>query len=77
MPRSISVAQSFVESPAQIQLQESVTVRGALALIICSIIGSGIFSSAGPVLQSAGSTGASLLVWLFAGIMAVCLLKWM
>jgi len=35
------------------------------------MIGSGIFASPGPVLMHTQSVGASLLIWLAAGVMAL------
>lgn len=46
-------------------------VTRGIALIIGVTIGSGIFASPGPVLSHAGSPGASLIVWVVAGVLAM------
>ena len=42
----------------------------AIALIVGTQVGSGIFSSPGVVVAEVGSTGASLLVWIMSGVLA-------
>ncbi|KAF1961293.1 hypothetical protein CC80DRAFT_522775 [Byssothecium circinans] len=49
---------------------KSLTYLNGLSLVVGLIIGSGIFSSPSQVNRNAGSPGASLLVWLVAGILA-------
>lgn len=44
--------------------------KGGLSLVVGLIIGSGIFSSPAQVNINAGSPGASLLVWVIAGLLA-------
>lgn len=53
-----------------LEKNKSLTYLNGLSLIVGLIIGSGIFSSPGQVIARAGSPGASLLVWLIAGILA-------
>ncbi|OAV95275.1 hypothetical protein, variant [Puccinia triticina 1-1 BBBD Race 1] len=48
----------------------TLTTTSAIALVVSSQIGSGIFSSPGILSQNCGSPGASLIVWLLAGILA-------
>ncbi|KAA1110530.1 hypothetical protein PGT21_024263 [Puccinia graminis f. sp. tritici] len=48
----------------------SLNSTSAIALVVSSQIGSGIFSSPGILSQNCGSPGASLIVWLLAGILA-------
>ncbi|CAO3685773.1 unnamed protein product [Umbelopsis ramanniana] len=52
-------------------LQKKVSLVNGLALVIGSMIGSGLFSSPGPVLESVGAPGTSLVVWLVSGIIAM------
>ncbi|KAJ6277612.1 amino acid permease-domain-containing protein [Bipolaris maydis] len=53
-----------------LEKNKSLTYLNGLSLVIGLIIGSGIFSSPSQVNKNAGSPGASLLVWLIAGILA-------
>jgi len=48
----------------------TLSATSAIALVVSSQIGSGIFSSPGILSQNCGSPGASLIVWLLAGILA-------
>jgi hypothetical protein len=41
-----------------------------MALVVGMQVGSGIFSSPGVVVDSVGSVGASLIVWLVSGLLA-------
>jgi amino acid transporter len=59
-----------VQSP-QTALQKTMGMWSGVALIVSSIIGSGIFASPGPVLKYTGSVGMALLTWLFAGLLAL------
>ena len=53
-----------------LEKHKSLTYLNGLSLVVCLIIGSGIFSSPSQVNTNAGSPGASLLVWLIAGLLA-------
>ncbi|KAK2749410.1 hypothetical protein FQN57_006344 [Myotisia sp. PD_48] len=53
-----------------LERRKTLTYLNGLSLIIGLIIGSGIFSSPGQVNTNAGSLGASLIVWVVAGILA-------
>lgn len=53
-----------------LEKHKTLTYLNGLSLIVGLIIGSGIFSSPGQVIARAGSPGASLLVWLIAGVLA-------
>lgn len=55
---------------ASLEKHKSLTYLNGLSLIIGLIIGSGIFSSPAQVSINAGSHGASLLVWVIAGVLA-------
>lgn len=57
-------------SGASLEKYKSLTFINGLSLIIGLIIGSGIFSSPAQVNINAGSYGASLLVWVLAGVLA-------
>ena len=53
-----------------LERNKSLTYLNGLSLVVGLIIGSGIFSSPSQVNKNAGSPGASLLVWVVAGILA-------
>ncbi|KAL1601579.1 hypothetical protein SLS60_006494 [Paraconiothyrium brasiliense] len=53
-----------------LEKNKSLTYLNGLSLVIGLIIGSGIFSSPSQVNRNAGSPGASLLVWVVAGVLA-------
>ncbi|OUM60011.1 hypothetical protein PIROE2DRAFT_30995, partial [Piromyces sp. E2] len=53
------------------EVERHVTLFQGVNLIIGLMIGSGIFASPGPVLQYSGSIGASLMIWLLAGLLAL------
>jgi hypothetical protein len=53
-----------------LEKNKSLTYLNGLSLVVGLIIGSGIFSSPSQVNKNAGSPGASLIVWVVAGILA-------
>ncbi|KAH8821396.1 amino acid transporter-like protein [Xylogone sp. PMI_703] len=53
-----------------LEKHKSLTYLNGLSLIVGLIIGSGIFSSPSQVNANAGSPGASLIVWVIAGVLA-------
>jgi hypothetical protein len=53
-----------------LEKHKSLTYLNGLSLVIGLIIGSGIFSSPAQVNTNAGSPGASLIIWLVAGLLA-------
>ncbi len=53
-----------------LEKNKTLTYLNGLSLVIGLIIGSGIFSSPSQVNKNAGSPGASLIVWVVAGILA-------
>ena len=53
-----------------LEKHKTLTYLNGLSLIVGLIIGSGIFSSPSQVNVNAGSPGASLIIWLVAGILA-------
>lgn len=57
-------------SGLSLEKNKSLTYLNGLSLIVGLVIGSGIFSSPSQVNANAGSPGASLIVWLIAGILA-------
>ncbi|KAF2183955.1 hypothetical protein K469DRAFT_634651 [Zopfia rhizophila CBS 207.26] len=55
---------------ASLEKNKSLTYLNGLSLVVGLIIGSGIFSSPSQVNRNAGSPGASLLIWVVAGMLA-------
>jgi hypothetical protein len=68
-PIAPSNAQSGLGA-GSLEKHKSLTYLNGLSLVVGLIIGSGIFSSPGEVVARAGSPGASLIVWLIAGVLA-------
>lgn len=74
---SSSIDNSSVEENASLLHGQSVQGRkiswtSAYVLIISRMTGSGIFAAPGVVVQSAGSIGLSLLIWLVGVMLAAC-----
>jgi amino acid permease len=55
----------------EVQMEKTVNLWAGWSVIVGAIIGSGIFASPGPVIQYSGSTGASLIVWIIGGLLAM------
>ncbi|KAL8668519.1 MAG: hypothetical protein Q9168_006849, partial [Polycauliona sp. 1 TL-2023] len=53
-----------------LEKHKSITYLNGLSLVVGLIIGSGIFSSPAQITTNAGSPGASLVIWLVAGVLA-------
>ena len=56
---------------ASVSLKRSVGVPGAVALLVGTMIGSGIFATPKWVLMYAGSVGMSLMMWALCGLIAL------
>ncbi|KAI7870117.1 amino acid/polyamine transporter I [Spinellus fusiger] len=64
----IPLTQSQIRDP---ELQKKVTFFNGLGLVVGAMIGSGMFSSPGPVLASMHGPGTALIVWLVSGFLAL------
>ncbi|KAI8061472.1 amino acid permease-domain-containing protein [Gilbertella persicaria] len=64
----IPLSQTQARGP---ELQKKVSFWNGLGLVIGMMIGSGLFSSPGPVLESTGSYGTALVVWFISGLLAL------
>lgn len=69
-PSVLSLEESHGIVDGALEKHKTLTYMNGLSLIVGLIIGSGIFSSPGQVSSNAGSPGASLIVWLIAGVLA-------
>ena len=58
--------------PEQAVHGQHISWASAYILIVSRMMGSGVFASPGVVMQSAGSIGLSLCVWIFGAFMAGC-----
>ncbi|KAH8833666.1 Non-repetitive/WGA-negative nucleoporin C-terminal-domain-containing protein [Flagelloscypha sp. PMI_526] len=65
----LSASLSNPEDLASPSIEKNIGVFKAIGIIVGSQIGSGIFSSPGVVVANVKSIGASLLVWLIAGLL--------
>lgn len=77
MASAISHVDDSVEENTSLIYDQSAQSRkiswtSAYILIISRMTGSGIFAAPGVVMQSAGSIGLSLLIWLLGVLLAVC-----
>ena len=58
--------------PEESTLGRTLTWQSAYILVISRVIGSGIFATPGAILQSVGSVGLSLTLWLVGAAIAAC-----
>lgn len=69
-PSVLSLDRQAGISDGSLEKRKTLTYLNGLSLIIGLIIGSGIFSSPGQVSSKVGSPGASLIIWVVAGLLA-------
>ncbi|CBY24423.1 unnamed protein product [Oikopleura dioica] len=66
---------SKASSAGGVKLQRNLTVWGGIALVVGTMIGSGIFVSPTGILKESGSVGSSLIIWVITGaISTLCAL---
>ncbi|KAJ2383437.1 low-affinity methionine permease, partial [Coemansia sp. RSA 2603] len=53
-------------------LERRLGLWSGMAIVMGSIIGSGIFSTPGLILGSVGSVGMSILVWVIGAVVSLC-----
>lgn len=69
-PSNAALDPSNALNGGSLEKNKSLTYLNGLSLVVGLIIGSGIFSSPSQVNRNAGSPGASLVIWVVAGILA-------
>lgn len=60
-----------MEKKSHVQLERSIALPSALALVIGTVIGSGIFFKQASVLSYSNSTTLALLAWFFGGVLTL------
>ena len=67
------LAENLPDSPEviveKVKLERSITLFGAVAILITNIGGAGVFIAPTLILQFSGSPGMSIIIWLLGGIM--------
>ncbi|RUP49604.1 hypothetical protein BC936DRAFT_142073 [Jimgerdemannia flammicorona] len=72
VPDTIPIIQlTSTQLRGPIDLQKKVTFLNGLTLVVGLMIGSGLFSSPGPILAHTGAVGTSLVIWLVSGLLAI------
>lgn len=70
-PRDCATVDCLLSKPVE-GLQRKVGLFSGVALIVGTIIGSGIFASPRYVMEHCGSVGLTLVVWALCGVLGTC-----
>ena len=68
-PFTLELSQTIYKHESQ--MDASLSLSSGISLIVGVTIGSGIFASPGPVYLHTKSIGASLVVWVLAGLLSM------
>ncbi|KAM4695348.1 b(0,+)-type amino acid transporter 1-like [Discoglossus pictus] len=71
MKKQIKMNEQVENEPGNLHLKREIGLISAVSLIVGTMIGSGIFMSPQWVLYYMGSPGASLLIWVSCGVLAM------
>lgn len=66
-PKKSEIPENDADS-STVKLQRKITLMNGVALIVGTIIGSGIFVSPAGVYKSTRSVGLSIIIWIFSGL---------
>jgi len=71
MPR-LEKREGRYRMPATSQLKREIGLFSAIAIVVANMVGTGIFTTSGFILQEVGSSSALLLGWFVGGAFALC-----
>lgn len=67
-PKKSDIPENDADDGSTVKLQRKITLMNGVALIVGTIIGSGIFVSPAGVYKSTRSVGLSIIIWIFSGV---------
>ena len=70
MPETASRASQIARAASQLELPRALGVSHATAIVVGTIIGSGIFLVPAEMMQAVGSAGLVYLAWIVGGLLS-------